>query len=222
MILVGSFGSPFSYYCSSQIMLGRNTVLEIPFLSEEECTELIAYAHRKRDEIRATPELLEYGEYAFNVTESMATTAMYNAYSVLGDFPHLAQRLSDVLKEALPGMMRPFLVQSWVNIYDENDHIDWHCHSGLDLRSFTANIFLGGSTEPGLIIGNHGFPSQTIKNKVGTMLLMSVNMPHMTSPNRSGEPRYTVGMTIHDFLAITPDILSNVAINSRHGSIIVN
>jgi len=113
-------------------------------------------------------------------------------------------------------------VQSWVNIYDGGEHIDWHTHSGLDQRSFTANIFLGGPTEPGLIIGNHGFPSQTIKNKVGTMLLMSVNMPHMTSPNRSGEPRYTVGMTIHDFLAITPDILSNVAINSRHGSIIVN
>lgn len=202
-------------------MIERNSVLEIPFLSQDECSELIEYAHRKRDEILADEELLKSATFDF-ISGDQVTTAAYNAYSVLGDHPHLAQRLSDVLVELLPGLVRPLLVQSWVNIYEPGQNIDWHTHSGLDQRSFTANIFLGGDPEPGLVVGNHGFPGQVIKNKLGHMLLMSVNLPHMTPPNRSTGRRYTVGLTIHDFIAISPETLANVAVNSRMGSVIIN
>lgn len=201
-------------------MLENNSVLEIPFLSREECDELIQFALRKRSELFSDSKLLELGDYK-NISDAQVTTALYNSYSVLRAYPLIAQRLSDTLHKVLPKLTWPLLVQSWVNIYERGQNIDWHTHAGLYGSSFAANVFLGGPTQPGLMVGTYGAPIQTIENKVGAMLLMSSSMPHRTAPNIAEETRYSIGMTIHDFFAITPELLMNATLNSRQGSVLI-
>ena len=199
----------------------KSRIVEEPLLDETECAILREYAEAKKRELLVDKALLREGSYEY-ISESQVTTALYNSYSVVGDHPWLAEKLRGVLLQSIPDLMWPVLIQSWANIYESGEGIDWHCHTGCDGRSYTANIFIGGDPDPGLLVGNYGCPTMTLKNKLGWIIIMKTSEPHCVPSNKSKLVRYSIGMTIHDFIAITPEVLSNVAINSRRGSIILN
>jgi len=199
----------------------RGTVIEAPFLSPEECEELISYANRKRAELLENEDLLRLGTYT-NISRDQVTTALYNSYSVLRDYPHLGGRLSDLLASLVPTLARPLLIQSWVNVYSKGEGISWHNHAGTDGESFTANIFLGGDPVPGLLVKDFDGQTEKIQNRLGHILFMDCSKFHTVPPNNSDTTRYSVGMTIHSYHALTPGLLQNACLNSFQGSVLLS
>ena len=192
-------------------MLSSFSYIGVPFLSEDECDAAIEYSISKFEQLRAD----EAGY------QSLLTTEKYDEYNFFNENRHLVERLSSVIATSLPWLARPLLIQSWVNIYREGEGIKWHSHCGTTNHSYTANIFLGGPTAPGLMVSEPGMGEMIIENKRGVMLIMNCNLFHHVPPNVSGSDRFTVGMTIHDFFAIKQNDLAAAAINGVQSAIIL-
>ena len=130
------------------------------------------------------------------------------------DNPEYVKRLLTCLKNALPWLIYPIIIQAWVNIYKIGEGIKWHNHHGLDEHSYTANIFLGGATQPGVFYATPGQTDIVIENIIGGMLLSNCSLWHMVLPNESKISRYSIGITLHDYEAVTKDLLRACSFNS--------
>jgi len=198
--------------------LNNLSVLQIPFFDESECKEIIKYADEK--EKYFIEKNLDV-EVPIFYTKNQVTSANYTKYNFFKDNPKYIERLLQMLKEVLPWLTYPISLQSWVNIYRTGEGIGWHNHNGLDEHSYTANIFLGGVTKPGV---NYTVPGQadfTIENVIGEMLLSNCYMWHKVAPNESDISRYSIGMTIHTYEALTKNILSDSCFNSSSKGVIL-
>ena len=193
-------------------------VVQISFFNESECKEIIKYADKKEEYFINTNNTAQSSDI---YNKNQVTTANFASYSFFKDNPKYIDRLLVCLKKTLPWLTYPIALQSWVNIYKTGEGIGWHNHSGLDEHSYTANIFLGGITKPGVYYTAPGETSFAIENKIGEMLLSDCSMWHMVDPNESNISRYSVGITIHDYEAITLKMLSDACFNSSFKGVIL-
>jgi len=194
------------------------SVVQIPFFNEAECKEIIKYANKKEKYfIKKNLNI----DVPVIYSKNQVTTANYASYNFFEDNPKYIDRLLKCLKKALPWLTYPISLQSWVNIYKTSEGIGWHNHNGLNEHSYTANIFLGGVTKPGVYYTVPGQTSFPIKNKIGEMLLSDCSMWHMVTPNTSNISRYSVGITIHDYEAFTKNLLKDACFNSLNKGVIL-
>lgn len=202
----------------------QNGHMRIPFFSQRECDSCIEYIKWKendlKDKLAVSPGIA--GKDIGIVTPEQVNTTYFDYYNFFKENPQYIDRLSDVLYQHFPNLPRPLLVQSWSNIYKKGEGIDWHTHAGTPYQSFTANIFIGGNTRPGLKMMKPGEENTTwhLENNIGEMIIFNVDQYHSVEKNTSDETRYTIGLTFHSYVAITPDLLLGAAIN-RSGSIII-
>ena len=194
------------------------SVVQIPFFNETECKKIIKYADKKEKYFLSTTNTAQSSDI---YSKNQVTTANFASYSFFKDNPKYIDRLLRYLKKALPWLTYPIALQSWVNIYKPGEGIGWHNHSGLDEHSYTANIFLGGITKPGVYYTAPGETSFAIENKIGEMLLSDCSMWHMVTPNTSNISRYSVGVTIHDYEAFTKNLLKDACFNSLNKGVIL-
>ena len=193
-------------------------VIEFPFFNNKECEKLIKYAHKKEEYFIKKGNIASDSSF---YSKDQINTANFYQYNFFKDNPKYIDRFLVCLKEILPWLKYPIAVQAWVNIYKTGEGIEWHNHAGLDGHSYTANIFLGGITEPGIKYTEPGKDETCILNRVGEMLLCGCSLGHMVPPNQSDSPRYSVGMTIHDYEAITKEIMSTLSITSPYSKGII-
>jgi len=194
------------------------SVVQIPFFNESECKKIIKYADEKE---KYFIEKNENIDVPIIYDKNQVTTANFASYNFFEDNPKYIDRLLRCLKKALPWLTYPIALQSWVNIYKTGEGIGWHNHNGLNEHSYTANIFLGGVTKPGVYYTVPGQTSFPIKNKIGEMLLSDCSMWHMVTPNKSNISRYSVGVTIHDYEAFTKSLLKDASFNSSNKGVIL-
>jgi len=197
--------------------LKSNECLSFPFFNEDECKDIINYTRKKRTELRN----VESSGWETTYTSNQITTANYYRYNFFKDNPQYINRLLKCFKDKLPWLEYPLSLQSWVNLYEMNEGIGWHNHFGLDQHSYTANIFIGGPTKPGVYYTEPGSGEILIENTIGTMILSNCSLFHTAPPNKEKKPRYTVGLTIHDYQALTKDLLKDCCFNSTHKGIIL-
>lgn len=202
--------------------LHSKKVLEIPFLNPEELVDVIAYINGKKAFFQQAS-----GHDSAEIHSAFKTLPMvahYSQYNFLADNPHYANRLAHCVRKHLPWMTFPIAVQAWVNAYDQGQGIGWHDHCGLHDHSYTANIFVGGGPSPGVIY-NDG-PSENnssfgVENQLGYMQLSNCSLFHKVPPNNTQETRYTIGLTLHDFYAITPDLLRGACLNNPETGVVL-
>ena len=185
--------------------LNSNAVIELPFFNNKECEKLIKYVDKKENKLGS----LKY------------SSGHFNQYNFFRDNPTYIDRFLTKTKEILSWLKYPIAVQGWVNIYKTGEGLGWHNHAGLTGHSYTANIFLGGETQPGIIYTEPGQNSITIMNKVGAMLLSNCYMWHKVPLNESNVFRYSIGITIHDYEAITNELLIAACFNAPHKGVII-
>ena len=194
--------------------------MKIPFFNEEECKYCITYAEWKEQQLKTfhqnIPDICI-------VDDNQVNTRNYNSYNFFIDNPQYIDRLSDILQSNLPNLARPLLVQAWTNIYRKGEGISWHTHVGTNGQSYTANIFLGGDTSPGLKLMSPGDSNRFWyqENHIGEMMVLNIDTHHSVDRNESDETRYSIGMTIHSYHAITPDNLSLAAVNRSGATILI-
>ena len=191
--------------------LDRLGVVEIPFFNNEECEKVIEYANEKEEYFIKENTDIEVPEF---YSKNQVTTANFDKYNFFVDNPEYIDKLLRCLKETLPHLTYPIIVQSWVNIYKTGEGISWHNHHGLSEHSYTANIFIGGSHLPGVVYSNPGEGEFVIENKLGKMLLSHCMVWHMVPSNTLDDSRYSVGVTIHDYEAFTNNLLRGSCFNS--------
>ena len=196
-------------------MLDSLAVITTPFFTPEECQDIISYCVKKEESLQDSSS--DYGI----VSSNQVTTSNFDKYNFFLDNQQYIPRLTDIISDTLPWLTKPLLVQSWVNIYRTGEGIKWHNHAGLHDHSYTANIFIGGDTNPGLAICEPGNGQAVVPNKLGEMMILNCCLFHSVAPIKSSIPRYTIGMTIHDYYAITPEILSQAAINSNQCQMLI-
>ena len=189
------------------------SVVQIPFFNEAECKEIIKYAHKKEKYFIKKNEDIDVPVI---YSKNQVTTANYASYNFFKDNPKYIERFLGCLKEVLPWLTYPISLQSWVNIYKTGEGIGWHNHHGLSEHSYTANIFIGGTTQPGVVYSNPGEGEFTIENKLGKMLLSHCMQWHMVPVNKLDDSRYSVGVTIHDYEAFTNNLLRGACFNSLY------
>lgn len=197
-----------------------NKVIRIPFFNEEECKNCIEYAEWKEKQFKTSQENIPD---ICIVDDNQVNTRNYNSYNFFIDNYQYINRLSDILQFNFPNLARPLLVQAWTNIYRKGEGISWHTHIGTNGQSYTANIFLGGNTSPGLKLMKPGDDNIIWheENNIGEMLLMHIDTNHSVDKNESDETRYSIGMTIHSYHGITPDNLSDAAANTSGAAILI-
>tara|TARA_R110002020_G_scaffold29212_5_gene92247 strand:+ start:2176 stop:2781 length:606 start_codon:yes stop_codon:yes gene_type:complete len=192
-------------------MLDSNRCIEYPFLSSEECVGAIKYTCDKNISLRNEDVVLQDNIYA----SDQVTTANYFKYNFFEDNPNYIDRLLGVLEKGLPWLEYPISVRAWVNLYETGQGIDWHAHNGMSGHSYSINIFLGGNTKPGISYLEPGGDPLTIENKLGAMLISNCSLWHMVPPNESKETRYTVGITIDDYEAMSKSLLRGACFNAK-------
>jgi len=212
---------PLSKFFNSLLVdvnpLASNRCIEFPFLSSQECDDIIKYACDKKQSFSISDVELNNDVY----TRDQVTTANFFKYNFFSDHPDYIDRFIGVLKKSLPWLVYPIAVQAWVNIYNTGEGIKWHIHDGLNSHSYTINIFVGGETKPGTSYMEPGSTVTTIENKLGGMIISNCSLWHMVTPNESKITRYSIGITIHDYEAITQKILKGVSFNTSSQGVIL-
>ena len=188
----------------------NNDILQIQFLNKIECDQVIEYSNDMEK------YLLE------NETDNFSriTTKYFYKYNFFRDNPQYIDRFLKIIKKELPELKFPIAVQSWVNIYRKNEGIEAHNHSGYPLYSYSANIFLGGPTNPGITYFEPK-NSITIPNVMGELQIFNCGHWHEVVPNQTDEKRYSVGITFHSYEAITQHVLKNCCYNTIDSSVIL-
>ena len=208
----------------SEILMGEisnlssNGIIEVPFFNNKECEKLIKYVDKK-EEYFIKNEDEAFASSIYN--KEQITSANFYRYNFFVDNSEYIDRFLVCLKEILPWLKYPIAIQAWVNIYKTGEGIKWHNHAGLNGHSYTANIFLRGETQPGTIYTEPGKDDTIIENIVGVMLLSNCCMWHKVPLNESNVFRYSIGITIHDYEAITNELLFGVCFNAPHKGIIL-
>lgn len=191
-------------------MAFEDNVLELPFFSEKECDDLLPWCHN------VEKSLIEQGFKDHKEHDSLGdvvTTNNYFRYNFFREHPGYADRFADFLFQVNKDLEWPVVVQSWVNIYHKGQGIDWHNHQGLMGKSFSANIFLDGPTEPGIIYKPFREDEYVRKNKKGFIHMFPCELYHMVPP--VDKDRITIGITIHSYHAVGKSLMNQLAFNSR-------
>tara|TARA_Y100001954_G_scaffold143250_1_gene152631 strand:- start:9 stop:632 length:624 start_codon:yes stop_codon:yes gene_type:complete len=190
----------------------EDNVIEIPFLSPEECEEISTWAFKFEQ------ELIDKGygdnkpalEYFDNVT-----TSNYQNYNFFHYFPSLADRLVDCLSNINDHLEWPIICQAWVNIYRKGQGINWHNHQGRMGKSFSCNIFVSGDTKPGVTYKPFDSKGILRENKIGYMHIFPCELFHYVAPLETDTPRVTLGLTVHSNSDININLLNQLAFNSQ-------
>ena len=191
----------------------NESVIEVPFLSDEECNTIRDFFHWKEEELIRDG----YGDHKENVVFKNILTSNYFRYNFFHYFPDLADRLAEMLNATMhPNNLEwPLAVQAWCNVYRTGDGIDWHNHQGIMGQSFTANIFIDGPTAPGLYYKPFNEKATVLENKKGYIQILPCELYHKVPPNESEDARYTIGLTIHSYPIIGKTLIDRYAFNSK-------
>ena len=190
----------------------EENVIELPFLTPEECKNIEAWAFDFEQELIAKG----YGdnkpapEYFDNVT-----TSNYQNYNFFHYFPELADRLADCLFNINKDLEWPIICQAWVNIYRKGQGINWHNHQGRMGKSFSCNIFVSGDTEPGVTYKPFNSKGIVRENKIGHIHIFPCELFHYVPPIETDTPRITLGLTVHSSSDINTNLLNQIAFNSQ-------
>ena len=176
-------------------------VLDFEFFTEDECNKLIEYCHKKEE------EFIKINHENKNSFGGRITTEFYDHYNFFVDNQEYIDRFKKVLSENFPELKYPLFVQSWVNIYRKGEGIGWHQHYLLEdvyIKAMTANIFLGGNVNHGVIYLLFDSTTQSSKpvkhkNKIGNIHFVDSRMWHMVEENPYDQNRYSVGITISEY-----------------------
>lgn len=194
-------------------MFNTKDVVELQFLTEDECDNIKEFFHWKEN------ELINEGFKDFRIHSSYdnVLTSNYFRYNFFHYFPELSDRLVDMLMQVFkPDELEwPIAVQAWCNIYRKDQGIDWHNHQGIMGKSWTANVFIDGPEDSGILYKHFGEKAKTIQNKKGFIHILPCDLYHMVSKNSSEDPRYTIGMTIHSYPTISKTLIDRYAFNSK-------
>jgi len=190
----------------------EDNVIEVPFLSNEECDEISEWAFNFEQELIDAG----YGNHkpAIDYFDNV-TTSNYQHYNFFHYFPHLADRLTDCLYHINKDLEWPIICQAWINIYRKGQGINWHNHQGRMGKSFSCNVFISGDTTPG--ISYKPFNEKTIirENKIGHMHIFPCELFHYVPAVETDTPRITLGMTVHSASDININIMNQLAFNSK-------
>lgn len=196
-----------------------NEVLGCKFFSEKECEDIIMYLENKKDFLsKEYKQNLQHSD--IYDSKSQITTSSFNRYNFFLDNSQYTNRFVDCVSTILPSLKFPIGVQAWGNIYENGQGIKPHSHNGYNGYSFSANIFLGGPTTPGITYFEPDW-KKTVENKIGEMHLFNCGLWHMVPQNKSKEKRYSLGITLHSYEAITSDILGGACANAKYQDFIL-
>lgn len=201
-------------------MLNSNEILRCDFFSEDECKNIIEYIENKKKFLQNQSFENNQNTKIYDLN-SQITTNFFDKYNFFHDNPQYIDRFVQTISNMIPNIEFPIAVQSWCNIYEKGESIKPHNHHGLSFYSYAANIFIGGSLDnQGITYMEPGW-KQTIKNRIGEMHIFDCFLWHTVPPNISEEKRYSIGITIHSFEAITKELLHGSCFNSKYKEIIL-
>ncbi|MBX2886945.1 MAG: hypothetical protein KTR32_43760 [Granulosicoccus sp.] len=186
------------------------------FFSPDECEKMRAYCDKKERKL----ETLLKKQASAPVTEGKASIPLTQRHHYLYNFfaenQKYQPRLIKCVLELVPHLEFPIAVQSWVNIYRNGEGIKWHTHGGKNGYSYSANIFLGGHTTPGIYYSVDPENIFNVENEIGSMHLFPHSLNHMVPESENQAKRYTVGITIHGYQALDKTLVQGVAINNEY------
>ncbi len=140
-------------------LVNSNDILSCKFFSEEECQQVIQYIENKKKFLQ-DKKYSNIGKSEIYNSDSQITTTLFDKYNFFYDNPQYIDRFVDYISQIIPNLEFPIAVQSWVNMYEKGDGIKPHNHHGLTFHSFSANIFIGGPTDPGITYMEPGWKKQ--------------------------------------------------------------
>lgn len=190
----------------------NNNIVEILFLSHEECQEITLWAIDFEQQLIAAG----YGNYNPSPdTFDNVTTSNYQHYNFFHYFPQYADRFANCLYQLNKDLEWPIICQAWVNIYRKGQGIGWHNHQGRMGKSFSCNVFISGDTTPGITYKPFNEKAIVRENKIGFMHIFPCDLFHYVPPIETDTPRITLGMTVHSNSDINVNLMNQLAFNSK-------
>ena len=191
------------------------------FFSEDDCTRVMRYCDEKEKQMRKFHQALVKSGDADNNPKIPLTQRYHSQYNFFEENPQHITRLLACIREVLPALEFPVAVQAWVNIYRKGQGIMWHTHGGKNGYSWSANVFLGGETAPGIYYATNPDKVFNVENEVGAMHVFPHSLNHMVPPIETNQKRYTLGITVHGFQAIDKPLIEGVALDRAHRETII-
>ncbi|MEH6545841.1 MAG: hypothetical protein V7701_05405 [Sneathiella sp.] len=191
------------------------------FFSAEDCEQVVHYCDQKESEMRKFHKMLVKNGEATDNPKIPITQRYHSEYNYFRENPQHIPRLLTCIREVLPMLEFPVAVQAWVNIYRKGQGIMWHTHGGTNGYSYSANVFLGGKTEPGIYYSVNPDKTFNVENEVGAMHVFPHSLNHMVPPSETKVKRYTLGITIHGFQAIDKALIQGAALDRNHRETII-
>ena len=186
------------------------------FFSPDECEKMRAYCDKKERKLESVTAKQADKKADPGKADIPLTQQHHYLYNFFAENKKYQPRLVKCVKELVPHLEFPIAVQSWVNVYRNGQGIKWHSHGGKNGYSYSANIFLGGRTTPGIYYSVDPESIFNIENEPGSMHLFPHNLNHMVPESDASEKRYTVGITIHGYQALDKDLIKGVAANNNY------
>jgi len=186
------------------------------FFSPQECEKMRGYCDKKERKLEKMLEKDAGKEPEEGKVRIPLTQKHHYLYNFFAENPEYQPRLIRCVKELAPHLEFPIAVQSWVNVYRTGDGIKWHSHGGKNGYSYSANIFLGGHTSPGIYYSVDPDNVFNIENELGSLHLFPHNLNHMVPASEKNEKRYTLGITIHGYQALDKALIQGVAANNDY------
>ena len=186
------------------------------FFSPEECEKMRAYCDKKERKLEALLDKEATAQAVDGKASIPLTQKNHSLYNFFAENKKYQPRLVKCVLELAPHLEFPIAVQSWVNVYRNGEGIKWHTHGGKNGYSFSANIFLGGHTSPGIYYAVDPERVFNVENELGAMHFFPHSLNHMVPESENNAKRYTVGITIHGYQALDRALLQGVAINNDY------
>jgi len=186
------------------------------FFSPEECEKMRAYCDKKEKRLETLLEKQANSSPSEAKASIPLTQQHHYLYNFFAENKKYQPRLIKCVAQLLPHLEFPIAVQSWVNVYRNGEGIKWHTHGGKNGYSYSANIFLGGHTDPGIYYSVDPENQFNVKNEMGAMHVFPHSLNHMVPASEKKAKRYTVGITIHGFQALDKSLIQGVAANNEY------
>ena len=186
------------------------------FFTPDECEKVRAYCDKKERKLEAALNKQASTPVAEGKARIPLTQSHHYLYNFFAENQKYQPRLIKCVLELVPHLEFPIAVQSWVNIYRNGEGIKWHTHGGKNGYSYSANIFLGGHTTPGIYYSVDPENTFNVENELGSMHLFPHSLNHMVPASENKAKRYTVGITIHGYQALDKSLVQGVAINNEY------
>lgn len=186
------------------------------FFSPDECQKMRTYCDKKERDLEALLKKKADAPADAGKASIPLTQGHHYLYNFFADNRKYQPRLVKCVSELLPHLEFPIAVQSWVNVYRNGEGIKWHTHGGKNGYSYSANIFLGGHTTPGIYYSVDPENIFNVENEEGAMHVFPHSLNHMVPASDNKTKRYTVGITIHGYQAFDKALLQGVAINNDY------